>query len=602
MAERDCAPDALTEERGRLAPWLGEPASPSAGARTGAPGERARLRGEALLREGDSAGALRAFDEAARLEPDDPWTPLSRAAARYQGGDLEGAARDAAEFGRRRPGSPAALAVEALLAASRGDASAAGAAADRLCARAGGAAWARALRGTLKGRWGDLDGARADLDAALGEETLPWALAARADALNRLGFFWLALEDLDRLRALLPEDPEPDALAAAIHRDQAQYADAVRRLSRAEALAPGQARWPRLKAEVAFVQGRLGAAAREIERALRLSPRDPSLHHERVRLLALAGREREGERALKKAPLPAGHRAHLLGYLRARRGRWKEAERLFRAAAKGCEPLRERSRLYAAFARERARLKPVPREGARELRLMGLGYRQPFQTSVEALAMLAGCEIIYSNLSDAQVVDFIGLLGKPFRAIVFRRSDQEAFRCARDVMPAFKSARVVGVVTRGHPLYYGRLAYRLWQLVSRKGWRMRVPGSPSLTDAFLSLAGMSPAAAQGLQVRDCNELGALDPRVPLVLYNFGATGDWRAELPRKLMASYPGSHPAFLLAGSGSREFEPKACTLATLEPELRLADEAVTLLLPAVEPSERSERYQGTHAARGAA
>ena len=336
-----------------------------------------------------------------------------------------------------------------------------------------------------------------------------------------------------------------------------------------------------------FVQGRVAEAARESARALKLSPRDPGLHHEHVRLLALAGRGAEAAAALRKAPLPRALRDHLGGYLLARRGEWKRAERLFRAAAvsrePGAEGLRDRSRFYALVAREMTMLKREPRVASREMRLMGLGYRQPFQVSVQSLAFLSGAEVIYSNLSDASVVDFVGLFGIPFRAIVFRRSDHEAFKCARDVMPGFKKARVVCVVTRGHPLYYGRLAYRLAQLVARRGWPMRVPGSTSLADSFLSMADRSSGAALGAQLRDCNDLGDIDPRLPLVLYNFGAMGDWRAELPKKLMKVYPSSHPVALLAGSGDREFAPLQSTLGGVERALRLADEAVTILVPAL-------------------
>lgn len=575
----------ISDERAGISCWLGEPALWKG--KEGSPAERSRARGAELLWTGDLPGALSAFDEAGRLDPKDPWTPLSRAAVRFKGGDLEGARADAAAFRRLRPSSAAGTAVDAMLAAASGDKTGALAFADRSCELSGGASWTRALRGALRGRWGDLDGAREDLDAALLEEKAPWALAARADALNRLGFFWLALEDLDRLRALMPGDPEPDAIAIAIHRDQAQYADALRRIKRVESVDRRNPRWPRLRSEVLFVQGKVGAAARELKRALALAPTDQSLLYEHIRVLALAGRERDAARALKAASLPRPVRDHLNGYLCARRRDWKKAEALFKAAAlfpgPDADALRERASMYAMVAREMQGVKPIARLTTREMRLMGLGYRQPFQVSVQALAFLAGAEIIYSNLSDTSVVDFVGLFGVPFQAIVFRRSDHEAFKCALDVMPGFKKARIVGVVTRGHPLYYGRLAYRLSNLVKRRGYAMRVPGSASLSDTFLSLSDRPAGGAYGAQIRDCNDMTDLDTRLPLVLYNFAATGDWRAELPKRLMATYPAAQPVALLAGSGDREFSPLDLTLGTMEAALRRADEAVTILIPAV-------------------
>ncbi|MBI3565748.1 MAG: tetratricopeptide repeat protein, partial [Elusimicrobia bacterium] len=435
---------------------------------------------------------------------------------------------------------------------------------------------------------GDLDASRDDLDAALARETLPWALAARADTLNRIGYFWLSLEDLDRLRGLIPGDPEPDVIAAAIHRDQAQYADALRRLKRAEALRPGEPRFARLRAEVLFVQGKIELALRELTRALKLAPGDAQLTFERIRLLALARRDAEAEAALKVSGLPDASRDFLLGYLRARARRWKESERLFdRVARDGSAEaahLRDRATLYRQVARVMPKVKAPPRPKKKEFRMTGLGYRQPIQTSVDALRYMTSCDVIYSNLSDASVVDFVGLFGLPFKAIVFRRSDQEAFKAAADVMPGFKHHHVVGIVTRGHPLFYGRLARRVAVLTWRRGFQVRVPASTSIADTIPALTGTVAAPRLGVQVRDCSDLADVDPRLPLALYNFTAVGSWRADLARRLAGVYGPDHPVFLLAGYGDREFLPVSATTRTLESELQKADEAVTIYLPARE------------------
>lgn len=565
-----------TDERERLSCWLGEA------------GGRAPSAGEALVWAGDLDGALAAFDEAARRDPSDPWVLLSRAAVRFRRGELDLARRDYEAFRRARPDGAAAAAVGALLAAAQGDAAGAKSQADRAVERAGRAAWALALRGTLRGRWGDLDAAREDLDAALAAETLPWALAARADTLNRIGYFWLALEDLDRLRGLLPGDPEPDVIAAGIHRDQAQYADALRRLTRAESLRPGEPRYARLRAEVLFVQGKIPAALRELEKARRLAPGDPQLEFERLRLLMLARRDGQAAAELSAAPLPPASRDFLAGYLAARARRWKEAERLFDRVARDPSPdaghLRERATLYRQVARVMPKVKAPPRPKTKEFRMTGLGYRQPVQTTMDALRFMTSCDVIFSNLSDASVVDFVGLFGLPFRAIVFRRSDQDAFKAAKDVMPGFKDNHVVGIVTRGHPLFYGRLARRVAVLSWRRGYSVRVPASTSIADTIPALTGTIASPRLGVQVRDCSDLEGVDPRLPLALYNFTAVGAWRADLARRLAGIYGPDAPVFLLAGYGDREFLPVTATTRTLEPELQKADEAVTLYLPARE------------------
>jgi tetratricopeptide (TPR) repeat protein len=500
-------------------------------------------------------------------------------------GDSAGA--DAAASGP----AAASHAVAALAAAERGDSAASLTSADAAVAAAKNAAWALALRGALRGRMGLLDDARKDLDAALARSSYPWALAARADVLNRIGYFWLSLEDLDRLRKLLPGDPEPDVIAAAIHRDQAQYADALMRLTRAEKLRPGDARFARLRSEVLFVQGKIEAALRELARALKLSPDDTGLRFERVRLLALARRDAQAEKELNAGNLSSAQRDYLSGYLRARAKRWKEAEKLFdrvaRSPSADAGALRERAVLYRQVARVMPRLKKPAVPKTKEFRMSGLGYRQPIQATVDALRFMTSCDAIYSNLSDSSVVDFVGLFGLPFRAIVFRRDDQEAFKAAADVMPGFRENRIVGVVTRGHPLFYGRLARRIAELCWKRGYSVRVMGSTSIADSIPAFIGRPAEEALGLEVRDCVDMDGRDPRLPLVLYNFPTRPEMRAPLAKKLGEGRSASEPVYLLAGYGSREFEPVVTDLAGLKSELDRADEAVTLYLPA-RPSGR--------------
>ena len=219
--------------------------------------------------------------------------------------------------------------------------------------------------------------------------------------------------------------------------------------------------------------------------------------------------------------------------------------------------------------------------------MAGLGYRQPVQATVDALRFMSTCDAIYSNLSDAAVVDFVGLFGLPFRAIVFRRMDQEAFKAAADVMPGFRGNRVVGVVTRGHPLFYGRLARRIAELCWKRGYSVRVVASTSIADSIPAFVGRPAEPGLGLEVRDCLDAEGRDPRLPLILYNFPTRPEMRAVVAKRLSEGRSPSEPVYLLAGYGSREFDPIATDLAGLGAELDRADEAVTLYLPA-RPSSR--------------
>lgn len=551
-------------ERRRLNCWLGR-----------RPGDSKPLPVERALSEGRLDEA-RALLEAAG--PDD-WSGVYRCAACFQSGDLEGAERHARALIESRPRSAVGSALLALVRAASGDREGARRSVEGAAAL-GPAPWVLGLRGLLRARWGELDAARADLDAAAAGEPSSWILLERAEALNRLGLFTPALADLDRARRLMPGAVEPDLRAAAFHLDQAQYAQAKRRFSRVLARRPSDASAWAGRAQVSMVEGDLAAALSDLKRACRLAPRDIRLLESRLRLEIMLGRYAAARRSLRG--LSGSAREHWTGYLLCRQGRYAESRSRFEAAAR-LDASRASSAFYAQVARALGEA-PAPRRrgAARGLTIMGLGYRQPFQVSREALFAMRDAEVIYSNLSDSSVADFLGLFPAPFRAIVFRRRDQQSTRCARDVMPAFDRFRRVAVVTRGHPLYYGRLAYRLVTDCRRLGIEVRVPGSVSISDTLVGMTDHARGETLGVQVRDSASLSGLDLRLALVLYNLSSQGGERMRLSRELASLYPSGQSCVLLAGSGDAEFSPSLSPLAELGSALERADEAVTLLLPA--------------------
>jgi len=548
IARATAAPRAANpaKERGHMTPWLG---SDGPSAKTKAP--RA------------------------------PWTLVHSAAAYYNEGDLAAAERDANLFIVAAPGSAAGPAMKALLAAQRGDRPEA----ERwleAAAPGGPKGWVRALRGVLRARWGDHEAARADLDATRRTERSAWAVAARADAYNRAGLYWKALAELKRLRRALPASPEPDARAAAIHLEQAQYEEAARCLARARRLSPADPELARRLSQVRFVEGDLPSARAAMEDALRLAPEDLELRQELLRLFILLD-DREASQARLKERWPQGVREFWLGYLRCRQGRFDESLTLFAAAEAACADRRlaERAIFYRHVARVLSEAPPAAPPAGRALAILGLGFRHPYQVSVEALWALKNAEAVYSNLSDSTVADMLGLFGVPMRTIVFRRSDGQSTACARIVMKGMKTIRRGAVVTRGQPVFYGRLAHRLVQDCARAGVACRVPPSVSIADFFPSLVGRVRGETLGVSVRDSSDLAGIDARLPVVLYNF-TSGKRRLELCRKLQALYAPADPCWLLAGSGHLEYEPRETNFGSLEAALMSADPAVTLLLPA--------------------
>lgn len=535
------------EERRRMIPWLGTP-----------------------------GGKARALKSAA------PWTFVASAAAKFQAADIDGAQRDADAFIAAMPGSAAGPAMKALLAAQGGDR----AAVERWLEAAGPRGpegWARALRGMMRARWGEHDAAREDLEATKTIERSAWACAERADAANRVGLFWDALAEFRHMRRAIPDSAEPDLRASAIHLEQAQYEEAARCLARAARLAPADARVPRQLSRVRFVEGDLPGSRAAIEAACRLSPDDPGLRQERLRLCVLQDDDK-ALAVLLKGAWPPGTREFWRAYVACRRKRFDESVRLFDAAreATGDPQVADTCAFYRHVARvlSQAPKAPPPPPG-RELLVMGLGFRLPFQSSVEALWTLASAEEFFSNLSDKTVADMLGLYGVPMRTIVFRRSDGQSTSCARLVMKGMRTLGRGAVVTRGMPTYYGRLAYRLTKDCAARGIMCRVIPSVSIADLLPALVGRVRGAALGYEVRDTNGLAGLDPRLPVVVYNF-SSGEQRREQCRLLQAQFAAGDPCWLMAGSGYLEFSPLETTVGALEAPLMAADSAVTLLLPA--------------------
>ncbi len=574
---------ARDEERQHLNGWLGR-RLPRGGSKPAAVPAY-----QEALAQGKLAEAQRLCARALASQPADPWPYVCRAAARFQGGDLPGALADAAAFRRLKPRSAAGPAMEAIMAAQRGDQAAARRLLDE--AARGRAGWAVGLRGMLKAKWGELEGARRDLERGGRTETSAWLLAERADVLNRAGLFWRALKDLDSMRALLPESPEPDRRAAAVHLDQAQYAEAAARLTRALTLAPDDAGLYEERSRVFFIEGDLPSARRDIETACLLAPGSDALLQRQIRLQVLSGDYAAAERSLSAGCVSAGLRLFWTAYIACRRGRYAAARAGFRRSLNKLAPHESdwarKASHYAVIAQilERAPA-PAPAPANRELVIMGMGFRHPYQMSVQTIREMRGCETFYSNLSDQTVVDLLGLYPVPMKTIVFRRSDGQSTACARIVMRGMRGHGRAGMVTRGHPLFYGRLAKRLVDDCARRRYSCRVVPSVSISELFPSLAdGHVRGQALGAQVRDSSRLGGLDFRLALLVYNF-TSGEGRRELCRRLAALYPASHPCWLLAGSGHAEYEPRAHRMAELPEALMGADAAVTLLIAARQAS----------------
>jgi tetratricopeptide (TPR) repeat protein len=416
--------------------------------------------------------------------------------------------------------------------------------------------------------------------------------AQKAVALDKLGRFEDAVREWDAVARLMPGSPDPDAAAAQVLQDQAQYARALRRLDRAIRLAPGRAELRARRARLLSIQGRFDEAGSDIEAALRAEPGRRELELEAAKISILRGRETEAERrlnALERADGGDLEPARLRGLADFRARRWAAARKRFEALARrarGRDVDAERRASFYAAAAKVLELEGPAIEGSR-LALCGLGYRHPWQTSVEVVRALAACRVIYTNHSDGEVAEFISLFGAEIRPVVFRKWRSQATSCSRQVFAGVAEGGIIGFVTRGHPLFFGALAEKMVLRARRDGVPCRVFGSVSLAETALSLAANPGPGRKGLHVVDgrilCEGKGLSLPwnTVPAVVYNIGEPGQ-RRKLALGLGRLFPEGRDCYLFAGSGADEYVAARRTVGQLPEALERADDAVTVFVPA--------------------
>lgn len=569
--------------RGRLLMLAGDPEAACSALEGAAGALPLAWKGAALLAAGRVPDARAALEASCSQDGARVWTWLDLAAACHHMGDAAGARTALAKaraVGRRHA---APWALEAVLAAEAGDREGA----ERWLSQAlerRKQGWVYALRAAMRSRWDDLPGARADAEEAVRLDDSPWARLERGRVARRMGEFWVTLEDLEAVARRLPQDPEPLLLAAGVHLDQAQYAPAVEKLTKALALRPGDAEILRRRARVSFVRGDRAGALRDLLAARKLAPGSASLREDLAQALIVTGRAGEARRVLAQPGLMPGAREFWLGYLACRGRRFAEAERLFRRSARLFGPVEDRAEeadFYAWAARALREVGREPGQPKRELSLNGMGYRQLRQISLGALRSIGSADAIYCNHSDPKVADFLGVFPVPYTAIVFRGTRQQALTASATALAGLPRRRRVAMVTRAQPIVYGLLAWFLYKGAKERGVACRVPSSVSIYEILGALDDSPLGAGRGMQVRDAGCLEGVDPRFALTVY-LPNNDRVPRDVARPLRALYPPQHRCALLPGAGDKEFSPVWVPLSGLAAALEKADPAVTLYVPA--------------------
>ena len=557
------------------------------------PGDREGLawRAEARMLRGAAAEAVSDLSAAIAKDPEWPWARLLRAVCRLSAGDTNGAESDLRRALRSREAAPAASGVYALLEGQRGRARQGLARLER-AAGARSSAFVLGARAMLRRDLGDLAGSLEDFNRAAELEASPWIYSQRADVLNRTGFFKEAVEDARRAGALLPASPQPHAQAANIYFDQAQYPEAMAEMAVALEKSPDDSGLLARRARFHLVLSRFTEAEADLRRARELEPDNAQLLFERMHVSILLGRESAVLAELESAGLPESFAAYLRGYVACRRKAYARAEEYFRAAAAAAEGgFVERVGFYALVARVlgeggHAVAAPEP-----DLYMCGIGINHPYQISVESLRALGRCSVLYNNLGDPQVTEFLGLFGAEIRAVTRIPGEPASGRVER-LIASLRRGKPSGFVTRIHPYIYRRIANDMVNVCRRENLTFRAFGSVSLTEVSWALGeakggggsrASSPHAVRVFDIYFLTRRPALFQTASATVVYCIAAGEVRSELCRLLAARFPASHVVYILAGSGDNEREVEPVTVRGLEKRLLAVDLGAVLYVPAM-------------------
>lgn len=540
-------------------------------------------RGEALLLAGRREEARLSLDKAEVLSKNWPWARLLRAVCLLTEGDVDGARK---ELDAVRS-LPEAVLVSALLEGQRGAArEGVDAATAELAARPSGPLFA--VRALLRLGLGDLPACLDDLNAAAALEPSAWVLMQRADALNRSGFYRRALEDSAAAAALLPDSPEPRLQAANIYFDQAFYPEALVEMEAALARRPDDAGMLSRRARYHLLLGRFEEAEQGLDRACALAPDSAQLRFERLNVITMRGRYAEVLKAIRAGALREPFQSYLTGYVLCRKGDRAGAVKHFLLAARRADGgFAERCRFYALVCRvlSKSEKKPAVRP---QFYLCGVGIHHPYQITTEILRALDACEVLYNNLGDPQVSEFLGLFRAEVRAVT-RVDNEPAMGRVKRILAGLQRGKTSGFVTRIHPFIYRRIARDLVTECEPAKISFQAFGAVSLTEVAWSLAAAEPnhglnRGPFGQRVFDLVYLarnpGLLDPAYPTVVYAI-ANDDDRRSFCALVRAKYEPEQSVFFLAGSGDREQQVVSARVRDVETKLLSLDLGTVMYLP---------------------
>jgi hypothetical protein len=294
-------------------------------------------------------------------------------------------------------------------------------------------------------------------------------------------------------------------------------------------------------------------------------------------------------KAIKKGALQEPFASYLTGYVHCRKGERAKAVKPFLAAASFSEGgFAERCRFYALVCRVLSEKPPKKAVKHPQFYMCGVGIHHPYQITTEILRALDACEVLYNNLGDPQVSEFLGLFGAEIRAVT-RVDNEPAMGRVKRIIAGLQKGRTSGFVTRIHPFIYRRIANDLAVVCDEKKIDFKAFGAVSLTEVAWGLGTAEPDHGPargpfGLRVFDLFYLVAhkklLEPAHPTVVYAI-ANDDDRRAFCALVRERYAPDRTVYFLAGSGDREQQVVSARVKDVEAKLLSLDLGTVMYLP---------------------
>ena len=559
-------------------------------------GEARAWLGRLELLTGRFAESLKELDRALKLGGDASWTRFYRAASLFALGRAEEGAEDLLRIADSNPDARlAGRAFQALLQIQSEKFAEALRSLEPVLRARPSAAWVYALRARVHKGLGDKAACLRDFDKALKFGPASWIRLERARVYEELGDILRSLDDVDAAIAL--DGPSAALFMRRAHLQvcRRHYHLAIPDYTEAIRLEPNHREAYLERATVHCIRENLDSAIADAASAEELSGGDPSVSLERLRMSIYAGKtdgvSKELEAIAAKAPALGSQARFLSGCLSLKMGAYPEAAAEFsRALSPAADAEHDRK---ASFYRVVAHglsgppMKRIAPTDRARLRIIGLGIKPPYTTSVETLRAIRSCDFIFNNLSEPEIAGLLRLLSKECQPTMFDVRGADS-RWTKTIFKEVRRGRTVGFVTRGHPLVCGGLACSLMEECGRRDVDFAVYASVSSMDTLaIETADGRDGRYWGQQVLDYsavfNDEFTLDTRLPAVIY-FNATAlVLTAREHRRFCEAMEKRYSAAQLCYFYGRSFhvKPDLMRLSELRGRHGKIDPSFTLLMP---------------------